>query len=162
MKKSSKRKIRHTSPKTQSYWAKLIKGTPQRPFYRVIIFGWFTLTLILDQATKLYAESTGVVHINPGISFGLFPSIWMSLLLVAVFIWFFEWTCGRWHAKYPVAMGVLLGAAMSNIIDRFLVGGVVDFLPIPLTNLTNNVADWLIFISLGFILAKEWVQSTHE
>lgn len=126
-----------------------------RPKFRVTVFIAFLIALIADQVTKFIASVLGAVTLNPGISFGLLSGPWLTILLVVFFILFFEWTCPTWQKKYPIAMGLLLGGAMSNIVDRIVVNGVRDFLSIPFTQMQNNLADWLIVFSLGYIMLRE-------
>ncbi len=43
---------------------------------------------------------------------------------------------------------------MSNIVDRLVLGGVRDFLPLPFVDMKNNLADWFIVGSLLYIAIK--------
>jgi lipoprotein signal peptidase len=125
-----------------------------RPTYHIVVFVSFLVALILDQVTKHIASFQGSVQINPGVSFGILSGPWLTVLLLIFFVAFFEWSCPRWHKLYPIASGFLLGGAMSNIVDRIVLNGVRDFLPIPFLHIQNNLADWFIVLSLAFILFK--------
>lgn len=46
---------------------------------------------------------------------------------------------------------ILLGGALSNCAEKFILGYVIDWIPIPLIPLTINVAD--IEISIGVLIA---------
>lgn len=127
----------------------------ERPRYRVVVFGMVVLTLIVDQASKHIATFQGLVNINTGISFGLFSGWLLTVALIMTFIALFEWSCPRWHKPYPWASGLLLGGALSNIVDRIVIGGVRDFLPVPFLSLHNNVADWAIILALAWIIVQE-------
>lgn len=106
------------------------------------------LVVILDQATKWWlleimdgapriVEVTSffnlVLGFNRGVSFGLFDSgdmgPWPLLLLaaaitVALVIWLAK-AGQRWTA---IALGLIIGGAVGNAIDRVRFGAVVDFL----------------------------------
>ena len=57
--------------------------------------------------------------------------------------------------KYPIVRGLFLGGAMSNIMDRLVIGGVRDWLPVPVLGLRNNLADWAIVGALIIFLIGE-------
>lgn len=134
------------------------KTTPRsestRPSYRIVVFITFILALFVDQITKYIAGVNGEIVINHGISFGMLSGPWLTALLLIFFVGFFEWSCPRWHKLYPVASGLFLGGAMSNIVDRIVLNGVRDFLQVPFMGIQNNIADWCIVISLAYILFK--------
>lgn len=100
-----------------------------------------------DQLSKWWARGQGSVVINQGVSFGLGDrgEVWVFVLLtcvvlVSLFFLFKEiWLKNLW------VFGGLSGAAISNVIDRLWWGGVQDFLPVPVLNVQNNLADWVIF-----------------
>lgn len=126
-----------------------------RPKYRVTVFSAFLFALILDQITKHIASFQGLVVINSGVSFGLFSGFLLTLVLIAVFVVFYQWSCPRWQKPYPILTGLFLGGAMSNIVDRLVLGGVRDFLPVPFIAISNNLADYFIVGALTVILFRE-------
>lgn len=107
------------------------------------------VTLLLDQASKLWLlygfdlARRGVVKVTPffdlvlawnvGISFGWFQSenqmaqiALMAIKAIAVIV------LGIWMARSAtllatLALGLIIGGAIGNGIDRFLHGAVVDF-----------------------------------
>jgi signal peptidase II len=139
---------------------------PERPEdQRAGLFEWVALAavaitvIVADQITKSIATRTLVlerpvrlapffdltrIH-NPGIAFGQFTGrqpIVMILVLVAVgwMTVFFARSGGR-HPLFPVAMGLLVGGALSNFADRVRAGFVTDFLHIhhwPIFNLADS------------------------
>lgn len=118
--------------------------------------------VFLDQSTKYLAAQAGAVQLNTGISFGLSSSSSQALLsfgitLVMAGLWF--WQKKLW-LKYPVIAGLLFGGGISNMIDRLIFSGVRDWLPVPGFNLSNNIADWSITLSLAAILLLE-IQSSR-
>jgi signal peptidase II len=113
-------------------------------------FGVFVAIIFIDQLSKHWASLSGQTQINTGISFGLLAGPLLTLLLIAFFIMFCFWSFKYWRV-YPVAWGLLLGGAASNIVDRLVLGGVRDFLPLLFWGLKNNLADWSIVLSLLYL-----------
>lgn len=113
------------------------------------------IVLIVDQVSKYFAIQTTGFTINTGISFNLFASAGITIALIIAYVLFFEWSCSRWQEKYPIAMGLVLGGGLSNLVDRVVYGGVRDFLPVPFIGVVNNLADWMIVVGLLLILIKE-------
>jgi lipoprotein signal peptidase len=101
----------------------------------------------IDQLTKCWARGVGSVVINEGVSFGLGSrgEAWMfSLVSVGVLVFLFFHLREIWRENWWV-LGLLSGAAVSNVIDRWWWGGVLDFLSVPVISVRNNLADWVIF-----------------
>jgi signal peptidase II len=96
------------------------------------------------------------VH-NTGIAFGLFAdatSIVIALTACAIgaLVLFFA-RSGRRHPLLPVAVGLVLGGSLSNLVDRLRLGHVTDFLDLdywPAFNLADTfivVGVMLLFVS---------------
>ncbi|OCQ90076.1 signal peptidase II [Nostoc sp. MBR 210] len=123
----------------------------------------------LDQLTKYWIVQTfklgdtlplipGVFHFtyvtNTGAAFSLFSGKvewlrWLSLgvSLVLIALGLFGSMLSRWD---QLGYGFILGGAMGNGIDRFVLGYVVDFLDLRLINFAVfNIADS--FISIGIV-----------
>ena len=102
--------------------------------------------VVADQLTKqvvgrtlALGESVDIVgpfsihHVqNSGIAFGLFGSrtpivIAVTAVAVAAMLVFFA-RSGRRHPVLPVALGLVLGGSIANLIDRIRLGHVTDFL----------------------------------
>lgn len=69
---------------------------------------------------------------NPGVSFGMFASynqplilIALSLVIIAVL---FVWLARNGFPMVAIALGLVIGGATGNIIDRLRYGKVFDFL----------------------------------
>lgn len=94
----------------------LVKGCLALGEARPVIGGIFNLTLIR----------------NDGAAFGMLRgnnSLFIALTLVAVVI--VVALRGRYRAASPVvkiAVGLILGGAVGNLVDRLLLGHVIDFL----------------------------------
>jgi lipoprotein signal peptidase len=83
--------------------------------------------------------------LNKGISFGLLPvgylpyGIVLGLLVLATL--YVRGKEGLW------ILPIVCGGAV-NCLDRFLLGGVRDYWYIPVLNVYNNLADWMIFVGV--------------
>ena len=69
---------------------------------------------------------------NTGIAFGLFADsttavVGLTTLAVVGMLWFFA-RSGRRHSFLPVALGLLVGGSISNLVDRIRLGYVTDFI----------------------------------
>lgn len=119
------------------------------------------LTKQVITRTLAVGESIDVVgpfsihHVkNSGIAFGLFASqttvvIGVTAVAVALMVWFFA-RSGRRHPVLPVALGLVLGGSIANLVDRIRLGHVTDFL-----DLTGwpafNLADTFIVVGVGLV-----------
>jgi signal peptidase II len=135
---------------------------------------WAALTavvlaaIVADQTTKhivgasLYVgERVGVVgpfsihHVqNSGIAFGLFASrtsivIAITAVAVCAMLVFFARSGGR-HAVLPVALGLVLGGSIANLIDRVRLGHVTDFLDFVAWP-AFNLADTFIVVGVAIL-----------
>ncbi|MDZ8024787.1 MAG: signal peptidase II [Nostoc sp. SerVER01] len=116
---------------------------------------WVVQTFSLEQTVPLLP---GIFHLtyvtNTGAAFSLLSgkvewlrwlSLGVSLVLIALAL--FGPTLNLWD---QLGYGLILGGAMGNGIDRFVLGYVVDFLDFRLINFAVfNVADS--FISIGIV-----------
>ena len=101
---------------------------------------------------------------NQGVNFGLLSgdtqlTRWILILLsLAISVW--VWTWARKEAHKPliqVSVGLLVGGALGNVIDRLMYGAVADFLNMSCCGIENpfafNVADITIFAgAIGLVL----------
>lgn len=120
------------------------------------------VVILLDQVSKRYIEANVVyntswmpldwlapffqiTHIgNTGIAFGLFSGGSMIFALVAFFvtgaILYFAYTLPSGYMAMRIILGVILGGAIGNLIDRLRQGYVTDFLdfgPWPVFNVAD-------------------------
>ena len=108
---------------------------------------------------------------NTGISFGLFNTgselgRWILVfaaiaLIIVLFIWLF-----RTKSVYVVVCLVLvLGGALSNLVDRIIIGAVIDFLDFHLLGFhwpAFNLADSCIVIGALLLLYKSLYLPTQK
>jgi lipoprotein signal peptidase len=103
----------------------------------------FLSVLVLDQLTKVYFSSISQTVLNRGVSFSWLGTVSapMVLAIIVVVATILAVSFRQDWVKYPVPSALFWGGAASNIVDRLLVGGVVDWLHIPGVLFTNNLAD---------------------
>ena len=135
---------------------------------------WVALLLVAgaavlaDQLTKQLVgrtlelgESADIVgpfsihHVqNSGIAFGLFGSrtaivIGVTAVAVGAMLVFFA-RSGRRHPVLPVALGLVLGGSIANLIDRVRLGHVTDFLDLVAWP-AFNLADTFIVVGVAIL-----------
>lgn len=141
------------------------------------IAAWCTaaLVVVIDQLSKLWAVATlegqpdrqivgdllkfSFVR-NPGAAFGLGggATIVFSLIAIAVAVVLFRMSARLTSVWWGVALGLMLGGALGNLIDRVfrepgvLQGHVVDFLRLPNWPVFN-VADMSLVTAAILIVA---------
>jgi signal peptidase II len=92
---------------------------------------------------------------NSGIAFGLFASATSMVILlttaaVAWMLYFFARSGSR-HPVLPVALGLVIGGSVSNLIDRVRLGHVTDFLDFKFWP-AFNLADTFIVVGVAILL----------
>jgi signal peptidase II len=129
-----------------------------------------------DQLTKLIVSSTlelgeevhvagplSIHHVqNSGIAFGLFPTatevvIFLTGIAVTWMLVFFARSGSR-HPILPVALGLLLGGSISNLVDRVRLGHVTDFLDLrywPAFNLADMFIVAGVAVLIGALLLAD-------
>lgn len=142
---------------------------------------WLALALVAgavvaaDQLTKQLVVSTvglnehvavvgpfSIRHVhNSGIAFGLFSSAtgmvaFLTVVAVAAMLVVFHRSARR-HGALPVALGLVLGGSLANLLDRVRLGYVVDFLDLefwPAFNLADTaIVVGVALLFLGFVAA---------
>ena len=106
-----------------------------------------------------------ITHIrNTGAAFGLFQGytgVLTVISIIAIFLIIILKSILNFNsAFYNVCLGFVLGGALGNLIDRFLVGEVTDFINVKFIPVFN-VADSFIFTGFSLIIIliiKEYVK----
>lgn len=143
-------------------------------------FGIALAAIVLDQLTKAWMISgldlreVGQIPLlgsffrfswveNRGVSFGLFGDgsgrWWLSAFSIGVAIALGVWAMRQSRPLVLTAIGLLIGGALGNAIDRIRFGYVVDFLDFSGTGLfpwVFNVADSAITIGVVLLLVDAW------
>ena len=153
------------------------RGGSTSLFRDKILIGTVIGAFVLDQVSKRIITSwlelgeswpsDGFFRItygtNSGTAFGLFPNHTTLLIVVSLVAIGFLFYFYRAHALPSLllrfAIGLQLGGAFGNLIDRVLNGKVVDFIdvgPWPIFNLADSAIVVGIFILMAtFLLSKE-------
>ena len=102
------------------------------------------------------------LHMNRGVAFSLFAFLgpwlkWLQALLIAGMLWFF--LAEGWIRRHALVLGILLGAALGNLYDRFLHGAVVDYVywHCGFDFAVFNYADVMIDLSVAWLLLSAWL-----
>ncbi|QUL98722.1 MAG: signal peptidase II [Candidatus Fermentithermobacillus carboniphilus] len=140
----------------------------------MIFWSVFSGVLILDQLTKWYVRSHftfgqsrpilgDLLKItyweNPGAAFGLFPGatsffVITSILSVIMSIIFYP-KAEEYGWPVGVALGLISGGAMGNLLDRLRQGTVTDFISFRYFSPIFNLADSAIVVGafvIGLVL----------
>jgi len=152
-----------------------------RNISRVIYAAIALLVFVGDQATKAIVESSiperqiipvipgffSITHVkNEGAAFGLFadsPAPWKTALLVVISAALLAtvvgvvWKTRRLQWEAGVGLSLILGGALSNLVDRIRMGRVVDFLDFYVRSYhwyTFNLADSAIVVGAGFLILQ--------
>ncbi len=131
------------------------------------------LALGIDQASKYWIVQVRALEIgeridvmspyltfvmawNTGINFGLFGDLgpdtgrWILIgLSLAIILALIIWLRRMEGWRVPVSIGLVIGGALGNAVDRLIYGAVVDFLNMSCCGINNpfafNIADIFIF-----------------
>lgn len=127
--------------------------------------------LAADQVTKRIVSGTlelgedvhvagplSIHHVqNSGIAFGFFERatlivIVLTTIVVAWMVVFFARSGAR-HPVLPVALGLVIGGSLSNLVDRIRLGHVTDFLDLRYWP-AFNLADTFIVVGVAVLLVS--------
>jgi len=115
-----------------------------------------TAGLRLDEGVHV-AGPFWIHHVrNSGIAFGLFASatpvvIVLTGIAIGWMLWYFARSGAR-HPVLPIALGLVIGGSVSNLLDRVRLGYVTDFLDFRYWP-AFNLADGFIVVGVGILLA---------
>jgi len=121
-----------------------------------------------DQLSKVWAIHAGVAVLNTGIALSLFQGSSMALLLAVAGIVLVAYLYRDTAQKRSVtpadylAFTLVLAGGLSNLIDRFLYAGVVDFIHlwiIPTFNLADAMISTGIVLLIGLALYYEYLSN---
>jgi signal peptidase II len=115
------------------------------------------VTSRLDLGDEVHVVGPFSLHhvTNSGIAFGLFASatsivILLTSIAVTWMLYFFARSGSR-HPVLPVALGLVIGGSVSNLIDRVRLGHVTDFLDVRYWP-AFNLADTFIVVGVAALL----------
>ena len=152
-----------------------------RTISRIIITAIAVVVFLGDQVTKAMVEDSIPEHViipifprffnlthtsNAGAAFGLFsesPAPWKTGLLIVVSaallvtVVTIVWRSRRLQWEAGVGLALILGGALSNLVDRIRAGRVVDFLDVYFRSYhwpTFNLADSAIVVGAFFLVLQ--------
>ena len=142
------------------------------------------IIVILDQVTKSLVRNkielwTGVwapwdwiipyariIHVpNTGVAFGMFQgkgiifTILASLVALVIIYYYPQVHESDWSLR--LAMGLQLGGAVGNLIDRMTIGHVTDFISVG-NFAVFNIADASITVGVAVLILGVWLQEKKE
>lgn len=113
---------------------------------------WAPVEALRPYFTFTYVQNTGA-------AFGIFPNGGIFFMLIAVVVagvilyFYREMADGHWALS--VALGLQLGGALGNLIDRVRLGYVVDFFDFKFWPVFN-IADSAIVVGVFLLLSIMW------
>jgi len=113
-----------------------------------------------DQLSKYVARQFfpySVIY-NEGVAFSLPTPAWLVVLifgaLLGILIWNWSEPLFR-HRRVVISLGLVLGGALSNLVDRVLRGAVLDFIDLQVWPVFN-VADVAIIVGVSMFVWYAW------
>jgi signal peptidase II len=107
-----------------------------------------------------------IVHwYNSGAAFGMFQNgnlvftVLAFIVIAAILFYYPQVDISDWSLR--VAMGMQLGGAAGNLIDRLLIGKVTDFISVG-TFPVFNVADSSISVGVVVLLLGVWIKERND
>lgn len=151
---------------------------------RLVTFGVYLAAFValLDQGSKWWIVNEVMqpprlvpvtpflnftLHLNKGVTFGMFnhghpymPYVFVGVAVVILLL-LLRWLIRTTSGPVAVALGLVMGGAIGNIVDRVNYGGVVDFLDFHAFGYhwyAFNVADAAIVCGVGILLLENLVR----
>lgn len=153
----------------------------------LVLMGTAGLVLLIDQVTKLLvteelalgqtwtpipalADVFAITRsANTGAALGILPQagdIFLVIALVmmmAIIVFYHRMPPGHWLER--IGLGLLLGGAAGNAVDRLRLGYVVDFVHLqfrPFISNVSNLADHAIVIGILILFLVQWTTGPNR
>ncbi len=155
----------------------------------MLVFFFIIFAVIcLDQASKFWVMHHFVLHeswvvipnlfnltylTNNGAAFSILagqPALWRQVFFLCtataalIFIWIAQRSYGRRSLWYAVALSLIAGGAIGNMIDRIRYGFVIDFLDVYVGSYhwpAFNIADSAITVGVLVFIVRNLVFDRH-
>ncbi len=140
-------------------------------------FGAFVFVFVLDQLIKSFFlngfdwNSSCIslnFTLNKGVAFSMFAFLgenlkYIQVVLIGAVLGYIFWKRESLR-EYALALGLLMGGGISNLLDRFLHGGVVDYVywHCGFDFAIFNFADVMIDLGVLLILIHSFRKEKHE
>ena len=121
-------------------------------------------TLTKDQIIHVLSFFNLVLVFNTGVSFGMFQSngmlgFWLLILIAfSLCVWLCCLIAQTNDQLENMSYSLIIGGALGNVLDRFLYGGVVDFLQFYIGKYywpSFNIADSAIVVGVALVLGTQ-------
>lgn len=162
---------------------------PRRAQNWLILLGMAALTLVADRVSKTVIVNSLTLHqpwhpsaswlqrvfsltytTNTGAAFGLFPDqgflfvVIALVVITAIIVYYRHLPPGYGLAR--MALGLQLGGALGNLIDRLRQGYVVDFIDLNFWPMHNwpvfNLADSAIVVGVGLLAVTMLLEDIED
>lgn len=147
--------------------------TYQKHLYRIAPYLLIVVAFMADRLSKWWVsaniESPTIINkwitlrvtYNEGVAFGLFQGIgpavgWISILIVLGMVYYLVQLPAHWWLQ-RLGLGLVIGGALGNMLDRIMVGRVLDFVETPFRSGIFNVADVALNIGVVLVLVGTFI-----
>jgi signal peptidase II len=136
----------------------------------LMLYGLHFKDMPLGQAIPVLPFFNLVMVWNPGVSYGLFPAhgpwgtAFLALFSLAAVIGLGWWLWTAHRAVLAAGLGLVIGGAVGNLIDRLVYGRVADFFHFYWRGYdwyVFNVADCAITLGVGALLYDALLRPEH-
>ena len=136
----------------------------------MMLFGFHFRDMVPGEAIQVLPFFNLVMVWNRGVSYGLFPAHgpWGTALLalfsVAAVVGLGWWLWGAHRSVLTVGLGLVIGGAVGNLIDRLVYGRVADFFHFYYKSYdwyVFNIADCAITFGVGALLYDALLRPEH-
>jgi len=128
---------------------------------------WWAANYLAEHGiTRLNSWLTIQEVYNRGIAFGMFQGIgpivgWLTLFVLGgLFVYLMR--LPQRELLLRIGLAVLIGGALGNLVDRILVGEVLDFIQTPLRQGVFNVADVMVHLGIFLTILGSWRRTNDE
>ncbi|OGE76106.1 MAG: hypothetical protein A3C85_02385 [Candidatus Doudnabacteria bacterium RIFCSPHIGHO2_02_FULL_48_21] len=112
------------------------------------------LVVGLDQITKLYAAENFPIIKNPGMILGINLPGFFDAMLIALLLVLFAVLYIYYFRRPSLDFVLILAGAVSNLLDRFILGYVRDFIDAGIAMM--NIADIAVWLGIIFLLVTNF------
>jgi signal peptidase II len=152
--------VTRSAGRTRPHWALFLGIAAAVIVLDQLVKSWISANFTVGVPVQVIGDLVRItVSHNEGALFGLFQGSAtgfgiVSLVVIGIIVWY-EARAGS-NVLVSIALGLLIGGAIGNLIDRIRLGYVVDFVDAGLGGLrfyTFNVADAAISCAIVLLIA---------
>lgn len=121
---------------------------------------YIILTVFIDQ---LFKHNLNSVIFNTGASFGILKgyAILLTIISIAIIALLVYLSYKTKDNLLLWSYALIIGGAASNLLDRVMLGFVIDYIPFPFFP-TFNLADVMITVGAALFIRHEWLHRKKE